>query len=56
MPQILLFVSQLISGVGQTFCSTLGISYLDDNVQKTKVPAIMSRSQTDKLIVLIEFE
>lgn len=41
-PQILLFVSQLVSGIGQTLCSTLGISYLDDNVQKSKVPAIMS--------------
>lgn len=41
-PQIILFISQLLSGIGQTLCSALGISYLDDNVQKSKVPAIMS--------------
>ncbi|KAL7029424.1 hypothetical protein ACKWTF_006241 [Chironomus riparius] len=44
MPQILLFVAQLIAGVGQTLCSTLGISYMDDNIKKSKTPALMSIS------------
>lgn len=44
MPQVLLFVAQLIAGVGQTLCSTLGISYMDDNIKKSKTPALMSIS------------
>jgi hypothetical protein len=43
MPQVLLFVAQLIAGVGQTICSTLGISYMDDNIKKSKAPALMSK-------------
>ncbi|CRL05057.1 CLUMA_CG018209, isoform A, partial [Clunio marinus] len=43
-PQILLFIAQLIAGVGQTLCSTLGFSYLDDNIKKSKTPALMSIS------------
>lgn len=43
MPQVLLFVAQLIAGVGQTLCSTLGISYMDDNIKKSKTPALMSK-------------
>jgi Organic Anion Transporter Polypeptide (OATP) family len=42
MPQLLLFVAQIVAGVGQTLCSTLGISYMDDNIKKTKTPALMS--------------
>ncbi|KAG5683743.1 hypothetical protein PVAND_013008 [Polypedilum vanderplanki] len=44
MPQVLLFVAQLIAGIGQTLCSTLGISYMDDNIKKSKTPALMSIS------------
>lgn len=43
MPQLLLFTAQLVSGVGQTLCSTLGFSYLDDNIKKSKTPALMSK-------------
>lgn len=43
MPQLLLFAAQLVSGVGQTLCSTLGFSYLDDNIKKSKTPALMSK-------------
>lgn len=31
MPQVFFFIAQLVSGIGQTLCSTLGISYMDDN-------------------------
>lgn len=43
-PQILLFCAQFISGVGGTLYYTLGISYMDDNVQKSKTPALVSVS------------
>lgn len=42
MPQVLLFLAQLVAGIGQTLCSTLGISYMDDNIKKSKTPALMS--------------
>lgn len=44
MPQILLFVAQLVAGIGHTICGTLGISYIDDNIKKSKTPALMSIS------------
>lgn len=44
MPQIFFFAAQLVAGIGQTLCSTLGISYLDDNIKKSKTPALMSIS------------
>lgn len=40
--QIFLFVAQLIAGVGQSLKHTLGISYLDDNIKKSKTPALIS--------------
>lgn len=48
MPQILLFAAQLVAGVGQTLCSTLGISYMDDNIKKSKTPALMSERKTEE--------
>jgi Organic Anion Transporter Polypeptide (OATP) family len=42
MPQIFLFIAQLIAGVGQTLCGTLGVSYMDDNIKRSKMPALMS--------------
>lgn len=42
-PQILLFTAQFISGIGQPLYSTLGISYMDDNIQKSKTPAFVSK-------------
>lgn len=41
-PQILLFVAQLIAGVGGSLYYTLGIAYMDDNVKKSKTPALIS--------------
>ncbi|XP_034947895.1 solute carrier organic anion transporter family member 74D-like [Chelonus insularis] len=43
-PQILLFVAQLISGIGASLYYTLGISYMDDNIKKSKTPALISFS------------
>lgn len=41
-PQIILFVSQLISGIGQNMHGSLGIAYMDDNVEMNKVPTVLS--------------
>lgn len=44
IPQILFFTAQLVAGIGQTICGTLGISYIDDNIKKSKTPALMSKN------------
>lgn len=41
-PQILLFTGQLIAGIGQSLYYTLGVAYIDDNVKKSKTPALIS--------------
>lgn len=41
-PQVILFVAQLISGIGQTLLNSLGSTYMDDNVQKNKLPSMLS--------------
>ena len=43
MPQLLLFVGQLISGIGESLYYTLGVSYMDDNIKKSKTPAFLSK-------------
>ncbi|XP_046422578.1 solute carrier organic anion transporter family member 74D isoform X1 [Neodiprion pinetum] len=43
-PQVLLFIAQLISGVGGSLHYTLGVSYMDDNIKKSKTPALISFS------------
>ncbi|XP_046672749.1 solute carrier organic anion transporter family member 74D-like [Homalodisca vitripennis] len=43
-PQIILFFAQLISGVGGSLYYTLGVSYMDDNIKKSKTPALVSFS------------
>ena len=45
LPQILLFVAQFISGVGGSLYYTLGVSYMDDNTEKSKAPAMLSESE-----------
>lgn len=50
LSQILFFVAQLVAGVGQSLKHTLGISYLDDNIQKSKAPALMSISYFIRLL------
>ncbi|KAK9758932.1 Kazal-type serine protease inhibitor domain [Popillia japonica] len=43
-PQIILFSAQFISGMGAPLYYTLGISYMDDNIKKSKTPALISIS------------
>ena len=43
-PQVLLFIAQLISGAGGSLYYTLGVAYMDDNIQKSKTPALISFS------------
>lgn len=50
MPQILLFIGQLIAGVGQCLFYTLGSAYIDDNVKKSKTPALISFSYFLRLL------
>lgn len=40
--QLYLFGAQLIAGIGQSLKHTLGISFLDDNIKKSKTPALIS--------------
>lgn len=43
-PQVILFVAQLISGIGGSLYYTLGISYMDDNIKKSKTPVLIGKS------------
>lgn len=43
-PKALLFLAQLVSGIGGSLYYTLGVSYMDDNIQKSKTPALISFS------------
>lgn len=41
-PQLILFIAQLVSGIGGSLYYTLGVSYMDDNTKKSKTPALIS--------------
>ncbi|KAL1123244.1 hypothetical protein AAG570_002331 [Ranatra chinensis] len=43
-PQVILFLAQLIAGVGGSLYYTLGVSYMDDNIKRSKTPALISFS------------
>ncbi|XP_055624155.1 solute carrier organic anion transporter family member 74D-like isoform X2 [Toxorhynchites rutilus septentrionalis] len=49
-PQSILFLAQLVSGVGESLYFTLGVSYMDDNIKKSKSPALVSISYFLRLI------
>ncbi|XP_053687128.1 solute carrier organic anion transporter family member 74D-like [Sabethes cyaneus] len=49
-PQLILLVAQLISGIGNSLYFTLGFTYMDDNVEKAKAPALISISFFMKLL------
>ncbi|KAG5674919.1 hypothetical protein PVAND_004864 [Polypedilum vanderplanki] len=50
MAQVFFFVAQLVAGIGQSLKHTLGISYLDDNILKSKTPALISFSYFIRLL------
>ncbi|KAK6619421.1 hypothetical protein RUM43_012178 [Polyplax serrata] len=41
-PTMILFVAQLIGGVGGSVYYSLGVTYMDDNIQKSKTPVLIS--------------
>lgn len=41
-PQIIFFTAKFLSGIGGSLLFTLGVSYMDDNIQKSKTPALIS--------------
>lgn len=41
-PQVILFAAQFISGIGGSLYHSLGTSYMDDNTEKSKTPALLS--------------
>ena len=43
MPQVILFVAQIVAGVGGGIYSALNGAYLDDNVEKSKAPWVISK-------------
>lgn len=49
-PQLFLFAGQLVAGVGQSLFYTLGAAYIDDNVKKSKTPALISLSYFLRLL------
>ncbi|CAO1324723.1 unnamed protein product [Diamesa tonsa] len=50
MPQLLLFMGQLVAGIGQSLYYTLGVAYMDDNIKKSKTPALISFSYFLRLL------
>lgn len=42
-PQVILFVAQLILGIGSAVFWIVGIAYMDDNSTKSKTPAMLSK-------------
>lgn len=50
MPQVIFFFAQFVSGIGGSLYYTLGISYIDDNVKKSKTPVLISFSYFFRLL------
>lgn len=42
-PQVILFVAQLILGLGSAVFWVVGVAYMDDNSTKSKTPAMLSK-------------
>lgn len=43
LPQFILFSGQLLAGIAQTLYFVLGVAYMDDNIKKSKMPALLSK-------------
>lgn len=50
-PMVVLFVAQLVGGAGGSIFYTLGVAYMDDNIKRSKAPALISELE----YVLITF-
>ena len=50
IPPMILFVSQLIGGVGGSLYYSLGYAYMDDNIKKTKSPLIIGKKNKPSII------
>lgn len=48
--QVLLFCGQFIEGIGSALYFTVGFSYIDDNVKKSKTPALITLSLFLKML------
>jgi hypothetical protein len=56
-PPTILFTANFVAGMGGSLYYTLGVSYMDDNIQKAKTPALISEycHCTDTLFWLYTF-
>lgn len=45
-PPTIFFLANFVAGMGGSLYYTLGVSYMDDNIQKAKTPALISEYQT----------
>ncbi|XP_067011067.2 solute carrier organic anion transporter family member 74D [Anabrus simplex] len=43
-PQVLLFIANFVAGIGGSLYYTLGVTYMDDNIKRSKTPALISFS------------
>jgi hypothetical protein len=52
-PPTILFLANFVAGIGGSLYYTLGVSYMDDNIQKAKTPALISkcRTQSGNLVI-----
>ncbi|XP_070501306.1 solute carrier organic anion transporter family member 74D-like [Chironomus tepperi] len=50
IPQIFLFLGQLSIGIGQCVYNSIGVAYMDDNIKKSKTPALISASYFLRLL------
>ncbi|CAG9800804.1 unnamed protein product [Chironomus riparius] len=50
MPQVILFLGQLCAGIGQSIYFSIGVAYMDDNIKKSKTPALISLSYFLRLL------
>ncbi|XP_063233124.1 solute carrier organic anion transporter family member 74D-like [Bacillus rossius redtenbacheri] len=50
VPAVILFLGNLISGVGGGLYHTIGMSYMDDNIEKHKIPFLISFAHFMRLL------
>ncbi|KAL0268810.1 UNVERIFIED_CONTAM: hypothetical protein PYX00_010624 [Menopon gallinae] len=50
MPTVILFLTQIIQGIGGCLYFTVGTAYMDDNIKKSKTPALISFSYVLRML------